>query len=49
MDVFSLQVSLAAPYPGTELLRNGEANGGGSSRRTRPTWGERRLQQARLE
>jgi radical SAM superfamily enzyme YgiQ (UPF0313 family) len=27
LDVFSLQVSLAAPYPGTELYRQAQANG----------------------
>ena len=27
LDVFSIQVSLAAPYPGTELYRQAEANG----------------------
>jgi hypothetical protein len=32
LDVFSIQVSLAAPYPGTELFEMARQNGGLSKR-----------------
>ena len=37
LDVFSIQVSLAAPYPGTELYEMARQNGWFAKRKTRPT------------